>query len=202
MKTYTIHRGTVRSAFTLYHHVMPIYARHERANDALGKATAAVIESESEERRIKSISGWDAEKVLMLAHAERLTAERGTILRAAQAELKNASARADEASKMHLVPFVPAYVPAKASRVYPALKTCTSPRRAFAWQVKTGRLRHDPTIAAMYPTTGQMLKWTGVKITIDGHEAKGFADDEFRPAAEVMSDTSLASMVGVPFTVR
>ena len=131
MKTYTIHRGTVRSAFTLYHHVMPIYARHERANDALGKATAAVIESESEERRIKSISGWDAEKVLMLAHAERLTAERGTILRSAQVELKNATARADEASKMHLVPFVPPYVPAKASRVYPAMKTCTSPRRAL-----------------------------------------------------------------------
>ena len=130
MKTYTIHRGTVRSSFALYHHVMPIYARHERANDALGKATAAVIESESEERRIKSISGWDAEKVLMLAHAERLTAERGTILRSAQVELKNATARADEASKMHLVPFVAPYVPAKASRVYPALKTCTSPRRA------------------------------------------------------------------------
>ena len=66
----------------------------------------------------------------MLAHAERLTAERGTILRAAQSELKTAAARADEASKMHLVPFVPPYVPTKASRVYPALKTCTSPRRA------------------------------------------------------------------------
>lgn len=167
MKTYTIHRGTVRSSFALYHHVMPIYARHERARVALAEAEA-----------------------------------NGIVVRGERAELKNATARADEARTMHLVPFVPPYVPAKASRVYPALKTCTSPRRAFAWQVKTGRLRHDPTIAAMYPTTGQMLKWTGVKITIDGHEAKGFADDEFRPAAEVMSDTSFASMVGVPFTVR
>lgn len=30
----------------------------------------------------------------------------------------------------NVVKFVPPYVPAKASRVYPALKTCTSPRRA------------------------------------------------------------------------
>jgi len=175
VKTYTIHRGTVRSSFALYHHVMPIYARHERANDALGKATAAVIESESEERRIKSISGWDAEKVLMLAHAERLTAERGTILRSAQVELKNATARADEASKMHLVPFVAPYVPAKASRVYPALKTCTSPRRAAI-------TRQRALLAASIGTPEQVrasgFKWyetdiKNAKITIDGHEITG-----------------------------
>ena len=197
-KTYTIHRGTVRSAFALYHHVMPIYRRHTLANEALGKATAAVIESEKA-IAARTFDEWQSGKV---AKMKRVAANNAAALRAAQSELKSATARADEARTMHLVQFVPPYVPAKASRVYPALKTCTSPRRAFAWQVKTGRLRHDPTIAAMYPTTGQMLKWTGVKITIDGHEAKGFADDEFRPAAEVMSDTSFASMVGVPFTVR
>ena len=95
MKTYTIHRGTVRSPFALYHHVMPIYARHERARVALAEAEA-----------------------------------NGIVVRGERAELHAATTRAEEASKMHLVPFVPPYVPAKASRVYPALKTCTSPRRA------------------------------------------------------------------------
>ena len=95
MKTYTIHRGTVRSAFALYHHVMPIYARHERARVALAEAEA-----------------------------------NGIVVRGERAELKNATARADEARTMHLVPFIAPYVPAKASRVFPALKTCTSPRRA------------------------------------------------------------------------
>ena len=95
MKTYTIHRGTVRSPFALYHHVMPIYARHERARVALAEAEA-----------------------------------NGIVVRGERREFRAASARADEASKMHLVPFVPAYVPAKASRVYPVLKTCTSRRRA------------------------------------------------------------------------
>ena len=104
MKTYTIHRGTVRSSFALYHHVMPIYARHERARVALAEADA-----------------------------------KGIVVRGERREFRAASARADEARKMHLVPFVPPYVPAKASRVYPALKTCTSLRRAFAWQDK--RLR-------------------------------------------------------------
>ena len=95
MKTYTIHRGTVRSSFALYHHVMPIYARHERARVALAEAEA-----------------------------------NGIVARGERAELRAATARADEARKMHLVPFVAPYVPAKASRVYPELKTCTSPRRA------------------------------------------------------------------------
>jgi len=54
----------------------------------------------------------------------------GIVVRGERAELKNATARADEARTMHLVPFIAPYVPAKASRVYPALKTCTSPRRA------------------------------------------------------------------------
>lgn len=95
MKTYTIHRGTVRSSFALYHHVMPIYARHERARVALAEADA-----------------------------------NGIVVRGERREFRAASARADEASKMHFVSFVPPYVPAKGSRVYPALKTCTSPRRA------------------------------------------------------------------------
>ena len=95
MKTYTIHRGTVRSSFALYHHVMPIYARHERARVALAEAEA-----------------------------------NGIVVRGERREFRAASARADEARTMHLVPFIAPYVPAKASRVYPALKTCTSPRRA------------------------------------------------------------------------
>ena len=95
MKTYTIHRGTVRSSFALYHYVMPIYARQARARAALESGEAV-----------------------------------GVVIRGERAELHAATARAEEASKMHLVPFVPPYVPAKASRVYPALKTCTSPRRA------------------------------------------------------------------------
>jgi len=57
-------------------------------------------------------------------------AEKNGIVVGERRELRSATARADEASKMHLVSFVPPYVPAKASRVYPALKTCTSPRRA------------------------------------------------------------------------
>ena len=206
--TYTIHRGTVRSSFALYHHVMPIYRRHTLASESLGKATADLIAAEKARQIVDDANGTSAAMAYPGIFASRVKSTReaeqrcSQALRGAETELKSATSRAEEARKMHLVPFVPPYVPAKASRVYPALKTCTSPRRAFAWQVKTGRLRHDPTIAAMYPTTGQMLKWTGVKITIDGHEAKGFADDEFRPAAEVMSDTSFASMVGVPFTVR
>ena len=118
MKTYTIHRGTVRSSFALYHHVMPIYARHGRAEKALTEATDLV----AAENGAKKMGA----RVAMARGHKPCSA----ILRAAQAELKNATARADEASKMHLVPFVAPYVPAKASRVYPALKTCTSPRRA------------------------------------------------------------------------
>ena len=94
-KTYTIHRGTVRSAFALYHYVMPIYARQARARAALESGEAV-----------------------------------GVVIRGERAELHAATARAEEASKMHLVPFVPPYVPAKASRAFPGLKSCTSPRRA------------------------------------------------------------------------
>ena len=126
MKTYTIHRGTVRSSFALYHHVMPIYRRHTLANEALGKATAAVIESQKA-ISARTFDEWQSGEV---AKMRRAAAANAASLRAAQSELKNATARAEEASKMHLVPFVPPYVPAKASRVYPALKTCTSPRRA------------------------------------------------------------------------
>ena len=118
MKTYTIHRGTVRSSFALYHHVMPIYARHGRAEKALTEATDLV----AVENGAKKMGA----RVAMARGHKPCSA----ILRAAQAELKNATARADDASKMHLVPFIAPYVPAKASRVYPALKTCTSPRRA------------------------------------------------------------------------
>ncbi len=96
MKTYTIHRGTVRTSEALFTHRLGIYERQDRARF--------------------NLSALDRHSP---AH------------RAAETELKNATARADEASKMHLVPFVTPYVPAKASRVYPALKTCTSPRRAL-----------------------------------------------------------------------
>ena len=166
MKIYTVHRGTVRSSFALYHYVMPIYARQARARAALESGEAV-----------------------------------GVVIRGERAELHAATARAEEASKMHLVPFVPPYVPAKASRAFPGLKTCTSPRRAaiarqralfvaaigtpeqarasgFKWyedNIKTGRIRHDPTIAAMYPTAGQMLKWTGITIaTLLGDRPRGF----------------------------
>ena len=140
MKTYTIHRGTVRSSFALYHHVMPIYARHERARVALAEADA-----------------------------------KGIVVRGERAELKNATARADEARTMHLVPFIAPYVPAKASRVYPALKTCTSPRRAAI-------TRQRALLAASIGTPEQArasgFKWyetdiKNAKITIDGHEITG-----------------------------
>lgn len=124
--TYTIHRGTVRSSFALYHHVMPIYRRHTLANEALGKATDAVIKPEKA-FAARTFDKWQSGEV---AKMERAVAVNAASLRAAQSELKNATARVDEARKMHLVPFVPPYVPAKASRVYPAMKTCTSPRRA------------------------------------------------------------------------
>ena len=103
MKTYTSHRGTVRSPFALYHHVMPIYARHERARVALAEADA-----------------------------------KGIVVRGERREFRAASARADEARTMHLVPFIAPYVPAKASRVYPALKTCTSPRRRVRAMMRAG----------------------------------------------------------------
>ena len=57
---------------------------------------------------------------------------------AAETEIKNATARAEEASKMHLVPFVPPYVPAKASRVFQGLKSCTSPRRRVRAMMRMG----------------------------------------------------------------
>ena len=140
MKTYTIHRGTVRSSFALYHHVMPIYARHERARVALAEAEA-----------------------------------NGIVVRGERREFRAASARADEARTMHLVQFVPPYVPAKASRVYPALKTCTSPRRAAI-------TRQRALLAASIGTPEQArasgFKWyetdiKNAKITIDGHEITG-----------------------------
>ena len=132
--TYTIHRGTVRSSFALYHHTMPIYARRERANDALGKATAAVAESEKA-IAARTFDEWQSGEV---AKAKRAVAANAVTRRAAQSELKNATARADEASKMHIVTFVPPYVPAKASRVYPALTTCTSPRRRVRAMMRAG----------------------------------------------------------------
>jgi len=95
MKTYTIHRGVVRTSEALFTHRLGIYKRQDRAR-------------------------FNASASAAYSRAKRL----------AEIELRNANARADEAGKMHLVAFVPPYVPAKASRVYPALKTCTSPRRA------------------------------------------------------------------------
>ena len=140
MKTYTIHRGTVRSSFALYHHVMPIYARHERARVALAEAEA-----------------------------------NGIVVRGERAELKNATARADEASKMHLVPFIAPYVPAKASRVYPALKTCTSPRRAA---IARQRALFVAAIGTPEQARASGFKWyetdiKNAKITIGGHEITG-----------------------------
>ena len=169
--TYTIHRGTVRASFALYHHVMPICARRERAGNGLTEARVDLAYA----KQVCLLVG-DAHVCLIADHAR--IARHEALVAAAQSELKNATARADEAGKIHLVPFVAPYVPAKASRVFPALKTCTSPRRAaiarqralfaasigtheqarasgFKWyedNIKTGRIRHDPTIAAAYPT--------------------------------------------------
>jgi hypothetical protein len=170
-KTYTIHRGTVRSAFALYHHVMPIYRRHTLANEALGKATAAVIESEKA-IAARTFDEWQSGEVVKM---KRTAAANAVALRAAQAELKNASARADEASKMHLVPFVPPYVPAKASRVFPALKTCTSPRRAA---IASQRALFAASIGTPEQARASGFKWyetdiKNAKITIDGHEITG-----------------------------
>ena len=144
MKTYTIHRGTVRSSFALYHHVMPIYARHGRAEKALTEATDLV----AAENGAKKMGA----RVAMARGHKPCSA----ILRAAQAELKSATARADDASKMHLVPFVPPYVPAKASRVYPALKTCTSPRRA---DIASQRARFVAAIGTPEQARASGFKW-------------------------------------------
>lgn len=170
-KTYTIHRGTVRSSFALYHHAAAIYRRHALANEALGKATAAVIESEKA-IAARTFDGWQSGE---FAKMKCTAADNAVSLRAAQAELKNATARADEASKMHLVPFVPPYVHAKAPRVYQALKTCTSPRRAAI-------ARQRALLAASLGLRGQAtppgFKWyeadiKAAKFTIDGHEITG-----------------------------
>ena len=129
-KTYTIHRGTVRSSFALYHHTMAIYRRHTWANAALGKATANLIAADRDCSRMADLIPQGKAHSRELDMAKRNAALASQVVRAAQSELKNATARAEETSKMHIVTFVPPYVPVKASRVYPALKTCTSPRRA------------------------------------------------------------------------
>ena len=171
MKTCTIHRGTVRSSFALYRHTMAIYRRHTLANEALGKATAAAIESE------KAIAArtFDEHQSGEVAKMKRVAAVNAASLRAAQTELKNATARADEASKMHLMPFVPPYVPAKASRAYPALKTCTSPRRAT---IACQRALFVAAIGTPEQARASGFKWyetdiKNAKIAIDGHEISG-----------------------------
>ena len=120
MKTYTIHRGTVRSAFALGTHQIGIYDRQDRARAVLAESTVDLAHA----RQVRIMVG-DA----LIPDQRRIERHEAVVARA-QTELKNATARKDEARKMHLVPFVPLYVPAKASRVFPALKTCTSPRRA------------------------------------------------------------------------
>ena len=122
-KTYTIHRGTVRSSFALATHRLGIYERQDRARLALSDANVDLDHA-------KQVCTLVGDAHVSLVPDERRIKFHEAIVASAQTELRNASARADEARKMHLVPFVPPYVPAKASRVYPALKTCTSPRRA------------------------------------------------------------------------
>ena len=61
--------------------------------------------------------------------------------------------------------FVPPYVPAKASRVFPALKTCTSPRRAAKARQQSRRERG--IITGVNPND--------VRVTVNGREVKGFA---------------------------
>lgn len=123
MTIYTIHRGTVRSEFALTRHTDPIYARCERARDALAEANTDLAHAQQ-----WCIPVGDAHVSLIPDHAR--IARHEAFVALAQTELKNATTRADEASKMHLVPFVAPYVPAKMPRTFPALKTCTSPRRA------------------------------------------------------------------------
>lgn len=122
--TYTIHRGTVRGAFALYHHVMPIYARYARADKLFTEARVDL--AHAKQVRLVVYPGEGADLVPDYPLIERHERH----LAAALSELRAATARADEARTMHLVPFAPPYVPAKAPRVFPALKTCTSPRRA------------------------------------------------------------------------
>ena len=94
---------------------------------------------------------------------------------AAETEIKNATARAEEASKMHLVPFVPPYVPAKASRVFQGLKSCTSPRRA---DIARQRALFAAAIGTPEQARASGFKWyetdiKNAKITIGGHEITG-----------------------------
>jgi hypothetical protein len=177
--TYTIHRGTVRSSFALYHHTMAIYRRHTWANEALGKATLGLVEAEKHTAGVEELVvkyGSDGLYGKALTYAQREQAARSVELRAAQSELKNATARADEASKMHITPFVPTYIPTKASRVFPALKTCTSPRRAA---IARQRSRREHGII-----TGVSPK--DVRVTVNGREVKGFAaGDDIRVETSV-----------------
>ena len=175
MKTYTIHRGTVRSSFALYHHAMAIYRRHTWANAALGKATANLIAADRDCSRMADLIPQGKAHSRELDMAKRNAALASQVVRAAQPELKNATARATEASKMHLVPFVPPYVPAKASRVYPALKTCTSPRRAA---IARQRALFAASIGTPEQARASGFKWyetdiKNAKITIGGHEITG-----------------------------
>ena len=75
----------------------------------------------------------------------------------------------------NVVKFVPPYVPAKASRVYPALKTCTSPRRAA---IARQRALFAASIGTPEQVRASGFKWyetdiKNAKITIDGHEITG-----------------------------
>lgn len=165
MKTYTIHRGTVRSSFALYHHVMPIYARHGLAEKALTEARVDLAHA----KQVRLFAGDE------LVPDQRRIERHVAVAARAQKELRNATERADEARTMHLVPFVPPYVPAKASRVYPALKTCTSPRRAA---IARQRALFAASIGTPEQARASGFKWyetdiKNAKITIDGHEITG-----------------------------
>ena len=122
-KTYTIHRGTVRSSEALFTHRLGIYERQDRARAALAEANGDLAHA-------KQVCIAVGGAHVCLIPDERRIERHETVVSRAKTELKNATARAEETSKMHIVTFVPPYVPVKASRVYPALKTCTSPRRA------------------------------------------------------------------------
>jgi len=144
--TYTIHRGTVRSSFALAAHVQSIHERRVRARAALAEST---LDLHHAKQVCLPIGGARVTLIPDQRHIER----HEVIVASAQKELRNAAARADEARKMDLVPFVAPYVPVKASRVFPALKTCTSPRRAT--------IARQRAILASYIGTAAQAKASG-----------------------------------------
>jgi len=101
------------------------------------------------------------------AEALKAAEARGIVIKE-RIEFRAATARAERAREMSLVPFAAPYVPVKGSRVFPALKTCTSPRRAASLRVKAETTNPGGMAPAMW-MWGTFTAATGRKPWSEAH---------------------------------